>query len=40
VLQLPFAARRARVVADWTAAAVFRRDLAELSMPTPTGQEA
>jgi NADH:quinone reductase (non-electrogenic) len=33
VLQLPFASRRARVVADWTAAALFRRDLAELSMP-------
>ena len=33
VMQLPFAARRARVVADWTAAALFRRDLAELSMP-------
>ena len=29
----PFAARRARVVADWTSAALFRRDLAELSMP-------
>jgi NADH dehydrogenase len=34
VLQLPFAARRARVVADWAAAALFRRDLAELSMPS------
>lgn len=33
VLQLPFASRRARVIADWTAAALFRRDLAELSMP-------
>jgi NADH dehydrogenase len=33
VLQLPFTSRRARVVADWTAAALFRRDLAELSMP-------
>jgi NADH dehydrogenase len=32
--QLPFAARRARVLADWTAAAVFRRDVAEL---TPAG---
>jgi NADH dehydrogenase len=33
VLQLPFASRRARVIADWTAAALFSRDLAELSMP-------
>ena len=33
VLQLPFASRRARVIADWTAAALFRRDLAELSTP-------
>jgi NADH:ubiquinone reductase (H+-translocating) len=40
VLQLPFASRRARVIADWTAAALFRRDLAELSMPATTGQEA
>jgi NADH dehydrogenase len=40
VLQLPFAARRARVIADWTAAALFRRDLAELSMPSTAGQEA
>ena len=40
VLQLPFAARRARVIADWTAAALFRRDLAELSMPTMTEQGA
>ena len=31
VLQLPFAARRLRVLADWTAAAMFRRDVAELS---------
>jgi NADH:ubiquinone reductase (H+-translocating) len=31
VLQLPFASRRARVVADWTAAALFRRDLAALA---------
>jgi NADH:ubiquinone reductase (H+-translocating) len=29
--QLPFAARRARVLADWTAAALFRRDVAELT---------
>ena len=40
VLQLPFASRRARVVADWTAAALFRRDLAELSMPATTGRGA
>ena len=26
LLQLPFASRRARVLADWTAAAVFSRD--------------
>jgi NADH dehydrogenase len=32
LLQLPFASRRARVMADWTAAAVFRRDVAELSL--------
>lgn len=32
VLQLPFAARRARVIADWTTAALFRRDVAELSV--------
>jgi NADH:ubiquinone reductase (H+-translocating) len=38
VLQLPFASRRARVVADWTAAALFRRDLAELSMPATAEQ--
>jgi NADH:quinone reductase (non-electrogenic) len=34
VLQLPFASRRARVIADWTTAALFRRDLAELSVAT------
>jgi NADH dehydrogenase len=33
VLQLPFTSRRARVVADWATAALFRRDLAELSLP-------
>jgi NADH dehydrogenase len=32
VLQLPFAARRLRVLADWAAAAMFRRDVAELSV--------
>jgi NADH:quinone reductase (non-electrogenic) len=32
LLQLPFTSRRARVLADWTAAAVFRRDVAELSL--------
>jgi len=31
LLQLPFTARRARVLADWTTAALFRRDVAELS---------
>jgi NADH:ubiquinone reductase (H+-translocating) len=33
LLQLPFAARRLRVLADWTTAAMFRRDVAELSLP-------
>ena len=32
LLQLPFASRRLRVLADWTTAAMFRRDVAELSM--------
>ncbi len=40
MLQLPFASRRARVVADWTAAALFRRDLAELSMPSTIDRAA
>jgi NADH dehydrogenase len=31
LLQLPFHSRRTRVFADWTAAAIFRRDVAELS---------
>ena len=31
LLQLPFASRRARVLADWCSAAMFRRDVAELS---------
>jgi NADH dehydrogenase len=31
LLALPFAARRLRVLADWTTAAVFRRDVAELT---------
>jgi NADH dehydrogenase len=31
LMALPFAARRLRVLADWTAAAVFRRDVAELT---------
>jgi NADH dehydrogenase len=31
LLQLPFVSRRARVLADWTAAALFHRDVAELS---------
>jgi NADH:ubiquinone reductase (H+-translocating) len=39
VLQLPFAARRARVLADWTAAALFRRDVAELSSTSPVRSE-
>jgi hypothetical protein len=30
-MALPFAARRLRVLADWTAAALFRRDVAELT---------
>jgi NADH:quinone reductase (non-electrogenic) len=34
LLQLPFASRRARVLADWTAAALFRRDVAELTAPS------
>jgi len=36
VLQLPFASRRARVLADWTVGAMFRRDMAELTAPTPS----
>jgi NADH dehydrogenase len=32
LLQLPFASRRARVLADWCSAALFRRDVAELSL--------
>ena len=36
VFQLPFASRRLRVLADWTAAALFRRDVAELSSLQPT----
>jgi NADH dehydrogenase len=32
LMQLPFAARRARVLADWFAAACFHRDVAELSV--------
>jgi hypothetical protein len=35
VLQLAFVSRRARVLADWTTAALFRRDVAELSLPGP-----
>jgi NADH dehydrogenase len=34
LLQLPFASRRLRVLADWTTAALFRRNVAELSMHT------
>jgi len=40
VLQLLFAARRARVVADWTLGALFRRDVAELSVTAPSGVSA
>jgi NADH:ubiquinone reductase (H+-translocating) len=36
VLQLPFASRRARVLADWSVAAMFRRDLAELTTASST----
>jgi NADH dehydrogenase len=36
VLQLPFASRRARVLADWFVAAMFRRDLAELTTASST----
>jgi NADH:quinone reductase (non-electrogenic) len=32
LLQLPFASRRARVMSDWVTAALFRRDIAELSL--------
>ena len=32
MLQLPFHSRRARVMADWTSAAVFHRDVAELTV--------
>jgi NADH:ubiquinone reductase (H+-translocating) len=35
ILQLPFAARRLRVLADWTTAAMFRRDVAEMSSLQP-----
>jgi hypothetical protein len=31
LMAVPFAARRLRVLADWTAAGVFRRDVAELT---------
>ncbi len=33
LMQLPFVSRRARVLADWSTAALFRRDVAELSAP-------
>ena len=36
LMALPFVARRARVLADWTTAALFRRDVAELSVPSPS----
>ena len=34
LVQLPFTSRRIRVMADWLAAACFRRDVSELSLPT------
>jgi NADH dehydrogenase len=36
LIQLPFASRRLRVLADWTTAAMFQRDVAETSSLTPT----
>jgi NADH dehydrogenase len=33
LMQLPFVSRRACVLADWSAAALFRRDVADLSAP-------
>jgi NADH dehydrogenase len=36
LLQLPFASRRIRVMADWLAAACFRRDVTELSLSPGT----
>ena len=38
LMALPFASRRARVLADWTPAALFRRDVAELTIPSPREQ--
>jgi NADH dehydrogenase len=40
VLQLPFAARRIRVLQDWTSAALFRRDVAELSSTSTARSES
>jgi NADH:ubiquinone reductase (H+-translocating) len=43
LFQLPLASRKLRVVADWTVALFFRRDIAELSMlghPAPLAQVA
>jgi NADH:ubiquinone reductase (H+-translocating) len=37
VLQMPFAARRVRVVADWAVGAMFPRDVAELSVSASSG---
>ena len=40
LFQLPLVSRKLRVVADWTVALFFRRDIAELSMlgrPVPLG---
>jgi NADH dehydrogenase len=39
VLQLPFASHRVRVLAEWSAAALFRRDVAELSSLTSTRRD-
>jgi NADH dehydrogenase len=42
LVQLPLRARRVRVMADWLAAALFRRDVAELTLarPVPAGGAA
>jgi NADH dehydrogenase len=37
LLQLPSITRRARVITDWTTAALFRRDIAELSVLNAVG---
>ncbi len=35
LIQLPFMSRRARVLNDWATAAIFRRDVAELTAVNP-----